>query len=147
MGNTMRYYAAVLWLSRHEMSADQKASLEARLAHSYVAFDYTNVNETFPAQSSDAIPRIAALVEDHKAANPGKLAIVAGVFPAHIAAGLARASMFGSNSVMAEAEAWNTGEMPQTISFPIYVPVSVPAPAVEGETRGGGFVHHHWECI
>jgi hypothetical protein len=29
----------------------------------------------------------------------------------------------------------------------IVLPVAVPAPAKEGEVRGGGFVHSHWEFI
>jgi hypothetical protein len=81
---------------------------------------------TFQAHSGVAQSQIAELVwrkvlfDDHS-----EYGVVAGVFPAHVAVAI---SQLG-------------------VGVPVFVPVSVPAPAAEGETRGGGFVHSHWEKI
>lgn len=58
---------------------------------------------------------------------------IAAVLPGHITAALAHASH-------------TNGRTPAPMC-PVMVPVSLPAPAKEGEARGGGFVHSHWECI
>ena len=107
----------LLWLSRHEMTDDQKADLTeySRIIH---------VNMTFPADSRDAVMEIFAKCEEVGATT------VAGVFPAHVAVML---------MVMAENPRFSHNLMG------LLLPVSVPAPAKDGEVRGGGFVHHHWE--
>jgi hypothetical protein len=142
----MKGHSIVVWFSRHQMSTEQKESLENRLGSMFMDFEYISLNETFPAKSSEAISRICEVVRGLREANPSTEVMCAGVFPAHIAAALARATLFGISSTLAEAEAWNNGgSYPLSVDFRTYFPVSVPAPAVEGELRGSGFIHSHWE--
>jgi hypothetical protein len=75
------------------------------------------MNATYPAYSDDAVAEITAL------ARTRNCKWVLGVFPAHIAAGFAR------------RQGWQ--------ALRVFVPVSVPVAAVEGQTRG--FKHSHWE--
>jgi len=127
----------VVWLSRHEMTATQKESL-AVMVREYVGstsldptLDIVQRNETFPAKSGLAVRRLREIAEEEGLfdARNGVKGIFAGVLPAHIAARVARQDYGG-------------------IRLPTFlVPVSVPAPAVEGEVRGGGFVHSHWEYL
>lgn len=108
----------VLWVSRHEMTPEQRSGLAGRLGLE-VELEVVSVNITFPAHSDEAVPLLEAAVEQHECT------VLAGVFPAHVAGALARRS--GWQKIRA------------------FVPVSVPAPAVEGQVRGGGFSHSHWE--
>jgi hypothetical protein len=75
------------------------------------------VNMVFPANGEEAAAVILA------AAATASCDVIAGVFPAHVAVELYRA---GARLAM---------------------PVALPAPAKEGEVRGGGFVHDHWEFV
>jgi hypothetical protein len=75
--------------------------------------EITQINFTFSAFGEEAANEILELSEGYD--------LVAGVFPAHVAVALAARD-----------------DAPL-----IAMPVSVPAPAKEGEVRG--FVHHHWE--
>lgn len=109
----------ILWLSRHAMTPEQQSALQAEME---APLEILHRNATFPASSMEALEMIISLAKVEGAAH------VAGVFPAHIAAQYAR-----------WAEAW---EYPMLL-----IPVSVPAPAVEGEARGGGFVFSHWEMF
>lgn len=138
----------VLWLSRHAMTAAQTDDLRATLGCETV--EVTPLNITFPARSADALQSLNQLVAQHDlyldswgpaGKNPppadggayGVRGAIAGVMPAHIAAAVARARY--GNGVNG------------SISVPVLVPVSVPAPAAEGESRGGGFIHSHWERV
>lgn len=125
----------VLWLSRHQMTEDQKNDLAQRLTaldggQKILPSDLEIIskNVTFPAHSQDAVKLIRSLVEDLpvNSSKHWEYKVVTGVFPSHIAA---RISQMNLNGVE------------------YFIPVSVPAPAVEGEERGGGFVHSHWEAI
>jgi hypothetical protein len=80
-------------------------------------------NMTFPARGEAAAEVIMA-----KAKQVGA-EFVAGVFPAHVAVSL--------REVLGEED------------NPLFLlcPVAVPAAAKEGEVRGGGFVHSHWELF
>ncbi len=116
----------VLWLSRHEMTEDQQASLIRRLEYSVDPFQPADItvvsaNVVFEARSSVARRQIEELAREHEAS------VVAGVLPAHIAGAFARRQGWQAMQVM--------------------VPVAIPAPAKEGEVRGGGFVHSHWETL
>lgn len=106
----------LLWASRHEMTAEQKSGLAERLGSE---LELVSVNITLPAHSDEAVPVLDSAVRQNECD------VLAGVFPAHVAGALARRS--GWQKVRA------------------FVPVSVPAPAVEGQVRGGGFSHSHWE--
>jgi len=69
------------------------------------------------------------------AAQANHCNIITGVMPAHVAVHLVR-----------RIDVLNDGKWgAQRVSY--YSPVSVAAPAVEGEVRGGGFVHDHWELL
>jgi hypothetical protein len=113
----------VLWVSRHEMTEAQREALhETRRVVNYpeqVSLDIIYINLTLPAPSGDAVKAILAACEDWDTG------LVAGVLPAHVAA------------------QW----MQMEVQVPLYLPVSVPAPAVEGEVRGGGFTFSHWEAF
>ena len=124
----------VLWLSRHEMTGEQMADLRRLLEKEGLPdnaeFRVVWVNMTFPAQSRDAVEQIRSTA-DREGFNclrdlAQERGVIAGVFPAHIAARLARSY----NALPA-----------------VLVPVSVPAPATAGEIRGGGFAHSHWEWV
>ena len=110
----------VLWLSRHAMTPEQEQAL--RNEFDTLELVILQHNMTFPADSVRAVEEIVALAEREQAH------VVAGVFPAHVAARFAL-----------RADAHN---------FPMLaLPVSVPAPAKEGEVRGGGFTFSHWEIF
>lgn len=129
----------VIWFSRHTMTAEQKEDLANHpvlkngMDSSTPPADLEVVSENlqFPADGMEAAKAILAKAEIEGAEY------ITGVFPAHIAVCISRmihdkrCSTHYSICVLRGAA----------------VPVSVPAPAVEGETRGGGFVHHHWELI
>ena len=119
----MKVNERILWLSRHALTEEQKETLliERRMVHwpSAVQVEFIHLNITLPAFSGDAVQGILDLRED-KGAD-----VVSGVLPAHVAA------------------QW----MQMEVKVPLYLPVSIPAPAVEGETRGGGFVFSHWEAF
>ena len=111
----------IIWMSRHSMTDLQLQELRT-LTH--IQGEVINLAPVFPANSTDAVEQIHQLagVMMHKNIK----CIVAGVFPAHIAGALAR-------------------RLPAPWWPRVYVPVAIPAPALEGETRGGGFIHSHWE--
>ena len=106
----------ILWLSRHNLTMEQLSALKAESLGNDL--EVVHLNVTFPALGWEAADMIRDLLQQHGACH------VAGVFPAHVACAL-----------VACAKDTHT----------LWVPVSVPAPAVEGETRGGGFVFSHWE--
>ena len=116
----------VLWLSRHEMTAEQSADLEAQIARSRRAVEIKviHMNTTFPANGDEAAMMVKTLAHE--------VSHVAGVFPAHVAVSLAHLGLDP-----------NGGHNPVIGS--LWLPVSVPAPAKDGEVRGGGFAHSHWE--
>lgn len=103
-----------LWLSRHEMSAEQKESI---VRGQFAGITVVSSNVTYPAYSDEAVEEITAL------ARARNCRMVLGVFPAHIAAAFAR------------RQGWQ--------ALRVFVPVSVPVAAAEGQTRG--FTHSHWE--
>ncbi|MDR2092301.1 MAG: hypothetical protein LBP58_03140 [Azoarcus sp.] len=124
----------VIFLSRHPMTREQISGLQAArslpdgrvvAAAPPPAVECRNV--TFPASGEDAARQIAALA----IAEPDTL--VCGVFPAHVAAQIAL-------KLAARRATFHAAPC-------VGIPVAVPAPAVEGENRGGGFVHDHWEWI
>jgi hypothetical protein len=125
----------VLWLSRHPMTAEQLADLEAH-PHMKVGFsseqkvvlEMVQHNMMYPAIGYEAAEKILDVGSSY-GAN-----IIAGVFPAHVAVQLCRRNK------------WANAYTANTLKG-VMVPVSMPAPAVEGETRGGGFVHSHWEVF
>jgi hypothetical protein len=96
----------VLWLSRHEMSDEQKDDI----AHIIGGAELVTMNVTYPAHSDDAVAEITAL------ARARNCRWVCGVFPAHIAAAFAR------------RQGWQ--------ALRVLVPVSIPVAAVEGQARG-----------
>jgi hypothetical protein len=111
----------VLWLSRHPMVAEQLEALgDVEVVH---------LNVTFPAVGDEAAAGIRALAKEHGAST------VAGVFPAHVVAALFNQCI--------TAGAWNDQFIPKGLK--LMMPISVPAPAKDGEVRGGGFSFSHWE--
>jgi hypothetical protein len=134
----MSYKVTVVWLSRHAMTEDQKESLLpllgvvssmegwsiAPLRFQPDDLEIKQISYTFPARSGGALDALATLVGMY----PG--AVFTGVFPAHIAAAIARDRCNNRNLLP-----------------PVFVPVSVPRPAAAGEVRGGGLVHSHWERL
>lgn len=117
--------ANVLWLSRHSLTTEQMEGLEKASASilEFAPLDVVSENTTFSAHAEKAADEIIAIAQRHG------VEIIAGVFPAHVAIELYRS--LGLNDA------------------PMFMlcPVSVPAPAMEGETRGGGFIHSHWELF
>lgn len=114
----------VLWLSRHDMTEGQYEDLEKELQKYYgkeIKIMKQSRNMTFPARGLEAALQIVDTISNEE------IDVVTGVFPAHVAVRLAE-QLRGSSTLL-------------------FVPVSVPAPAQEGEVRGGGFVHSHWECL
>lgn len=114
----------ILWLSRHEMTKEQKEGLEKILQNYYggpVDVTVDSRNMTFPAKGLEAAIEIVDILLYEE------IDVVTGVFPAHVAVHLAEA--LRSSSTL------------------FFVPVAVPSDAKEGEVRGGGFVHSHWECL
>lgn len=116
----------VLWLSRHAMTDEQQAELIARIRSDYWDDDMTplheivQINVTLPAYGFNAVQEILNLCDQYGTRH------VAAVLPAHVAA------------------QWALNHRREEV---LWLPVSVPAPAVEGETRGGGFVFSHWEAF
>lgn len=123
--------AMVFWASRHLMTDVQLLDLIATIDGEVTVISQ---NLTYPAESGQALAEITA------AAQECGCTVIAGVFPAHVAAAVARRSATAPEEGWPE---WRHGY--QGIHW--IVPVSVPAPAKEGETRGGGFVHSHWEWL
>lgn len=122
----------ILWISRHAMTGEQKTALiQRREVFSWKAreaVEIVHLNVTLPAHGYEAVRVILDLCKEHEAG------VVAAVLPAHVAA------------------AWilrGVRCVPRQFGddVALYLPVSVPAPAVEGETRGGGFVFSHWEVF
>ena len=95
-----------LWLSRHDMSAEQKDDI----AEAIGGVEVVTMNVTYPAHSDDAVAEITAL------ARARNCRVVLGVFPAHIAAAFAR------------RQGWQ--------ALRVFVPVSVPVAATESQARG-----------
>lgn len=109
----------VLWLSRHDMTPEQVRGLQ--LHHGIDGnVEIVKVNMTFPADSYDAALSIL------NTAREQGFSVIAGVFPAHIAARLA---------LLRRREVG--------VLVRVLIPVSVPVPAKDGETRG--FQFSHWE--
>lgn len=122
----------ILWLSRHAMTKDQREELiRRREIFSWKAreapVEITHLNVTLPAHGYEAVRVILDLCKEHEAG------VVAGVLPAHVVAAW---MLRGVRCVPRQF-----GD-----DVALYLPVSIPAPAVEGETRGGGFVFSHWEA-
>ena len=121
----------ILWLSRHAMTNEQREQLVSRRqTFSWKAreasVEIVHLNVTLPAYGYEAVRVILDLCKEHEAG------VVAAVLPAHVAA------------------AWmvrGVRTVPRQFGddVALYLPVSIPAPAAEGETRGGGFVFSHWE--
>ena len=112
----------VLWMSRHKITPEQESSLREEILARELAEDVSEIvhlNLTFPAKGDEAATVIA---ETFREKGFGDDDVLVGVFPAHVAVAL-----------------WH-GRICN-----IALPVSVPAPAKEGEIRGEGFVHSHWE--
>jgi hypothetical protein len=119
----------VLWLSRHALLEEQLVALKAYPCWSGNEIDVVNVNFTFAAQSHAAVDQLIELIDEHGAD------MVAGVFPAHIAVRYLKQreqTRYRSNGKY----------LPE-----LALPVSVPAPAKEGELRGNGFTFSHWEFV
>lgn len=123
----------VLWLSRHQLSADQVADLSVTLGFTV---EVTTVNMTFPARSADAV---RAIVEASKGFD-----IVCGVFPAHIAAAMQRESAYPVGE-MAMLHSGIDLTRPMSTALHAWTPVSMPVFAEDGTPRG--FNHSHWECL
>ena len=130
----MALIVPVVWMSRHVMSDVQEKDLLNVIDESLAAFGgaesmvVEHINMLFPARSEDAVLELAELQQKYMSVD--RQTVFAGVLPAHIAAAIAcdRQRAIG------------------LLARGVYVPVAMPAPAVEGETRNGGFVHSHWEC-
>lgn len=119
--------AKVIFFSRHAMTVEQAVDLERQIMNAnpgeYSGIEVLSKNVMFPALAEDACEMIM------KRAKEVDAEYITGVFPAHVAVELYRNLGFNDNPLF------------------MYCPVSLPAPAVEGETRGGGFVHSHWELF
>lgn len=112
----------VLWLSRHQMTPEQESSLREEIRARGFAEEVNEIvhlNLTFPAKGDEAADFIAEIFREN---GFGHNDLLSGVFPAHVAVALWRGTVDN-----------------------ICLPVAVPSPAKEGEVRGGGFVHSHWE--
>lgn len=105
----------ILWCSRHAMTEQQYRDL-------HIDEEVVSVNLTYPADAYEAAAMILAGADDLGAKT------ITGVFPAHVAIALI--------DLIRERKDGETE---------LVVPVSEPAKAVEGEVRGNGFVHSHWE--
>ena len=120
----------ILWLSRHQMTAAQLADLRGVLTRDFFTgasmAPVETMNLTLPAHSEAALDELVALARTHQLCDQWDAqdgGCIAAVLPAHIAAAVARDRLKSTR-----------------LACPVYVPVSVPAPAVDGETRGGGFL-------
>jgi hypothetical protein len=125
----------IIWLSRHSMSDIQKKDLTAFLRQDDL--EVTEQNATFPARSEEA----RDIIRDILLRNPD--AHVAGVFPAHIAGAIARKFQNCDAPGIVDRD-WLAI---RTNGQRVFVPASLPASAKEGEVRGGGFAHSHWEAL
>jgi hypothetical protein len=123
------------------MTEEQSSSINEELIQA-TSLDVLHKNITFPAYSDGAVNMIIEMCNEVKDAD---WIVVSGVFPAHIAAALAKARVASASRSLQEEIYHSTGEMPQAFPYGVVVPVSVPAPAKDGEVRG--FVHSHWEWM
>ena len=120
------------------MTDEQRGSLKDKLEpgdYMWISVDdVIHLNVTFEAESWKALEQIRMLCKKHLGSKDYRH-IVLGVFPAHIAA--------------AVVQQWHGPDSLENIQFwdrvCLGIPVAIPAPAKEGEIRGGGFVHSHWE--
>jgi hypothetical protein len=106
----------ILWLSRHNMTQEQKEQLVALFVEENQLVgdaEIVSINATFSADSMSAVAEIHALLKEHDTH------LLSGVFPAHIAARLCEQS------------------------YRVALPVSVPVFAEDGQQRG--FCHSHFE--
>lgn len=115
----------IIWVSRHTMTAEQYFALKNLVLDTspgYSEIEVESMNLTLPETSPEACVLLASLAHERGAE-------VAAVLPAHIAA------------------RWTAGRWSgRGVAKPrLYLPVSVPASAKEGEVRGGGFTFSHWE--
>lgn len=104
----------VIWMSRHPMTDAQRSSLAAKLGED--AVEVASVNPLFP----DSHKAVIGYTYDRLADQGWTDAVVAGVFPAHVAIWLSR-------------------------EFTLAVPIAVPVKAEHGEERR--FEHSHWEMF
>jgi len=118
----------VLWLSRHTMTEEQLDVLRDWFDEEITV---VHVNAVYSADSETAVEELDTLVKEHDAHA------LAGVFPGHIAAAYA---ILHFQQELPERYRRNDRNY-----VPMFVPVSVPAPAKEGEVRGNGFTFSHWE--
>jgi hypothetical protein len=113
------------------MTAEQLDDLKQSFSDiGNVEFNINSINAVFPANGNEAAEQIIKMIPE-KISGVQSIEVICGVFPAHVALSLVR---MRDNKVDYFGPAFN-----------VLIPVSVPAPAVEGEVRGGGFIHHHWE--
>ena len=119
----------ILWISRHAMTDAQREELTRRRPSwkTREGIEIVHLNVTLPAYGYEAVRVILDLCREHQAG------VVAAVLPAHVAA-----------SWMVRGVRTVPRQFGDDVA--LYLPVSIPAPAVEGETRGGGFVFSHWEA-
>jgi hypothetical protein len=112
------------------MTAEQLGDLKKCFSRmENVEFNISSINSLFPADGNEAAEQIIKMIPK-KVFGVQSREVVCGVFPAHVALSLVRMRNYKLY----------TGP-----SFDVLIPVNIPAPAVEGEVRGGGFIHHHWE--
>jgi hypothetical protein len=123
------------------MTEEQSSSINDELIPA-TSLEVQHHNVTFPAHSEEAVNMILGMCNEVKDAD---WIVVSGVFPAHIAAALAKARVASASRSLQEEIYYSTGEMPKEFPYGVIVPVSVPAPALAGEVRG--FVHSHWEWM
>ena len=118
------------WFSRHQPTVQQQCAFmclqdvtgdDGYPSQGLSTCHISSVNMVFPATSEAAAREIVAHAVEIGADCVG------GVFPSHVAISLHEAC--------------------KEVGLPLIIPVSVPAPAVEGEVRGGGFVHSHLELF
>jgi hypothetical protein len=118
----------LFWMSRHEQSPEQYKSLVDDYADNGIRFNSTEIiNATFPARSDELAVYMDNLIQWGYLTPENSAIVIAGVFPAHIAVKLV--------SYCSDR------------GYKLSLPVSVPAPAKDGEVRGGGFIHNHWEHV
>jgi len=116
----------ILWLSRHGMTPAQQADLFSLVGNDA---DVITINMTFLNDGKSAAQQVC------DAAQTNHCYVITGVMPAHVAVHLVR-----------RIDELNEGKWgAQRLSY--FCPVSVASPAVEGEVRGGGFTHDHWELL
>jgi len=125
----------VVWLSRHRMTAKQRASLARDLrayaqvgADEEVVLEIVNRSETLPVISNEAACRLCEIAESEGLrGEDGRLrGVMAGVLPANVAA---------TYACWAQA-----GRFDGEPLVPFFVPVVMKA-------RPRGLVHSHWEAL